>query len=456
MKKRLLLYWGLTISCISQSYSVEINGIYYDLYSNGYQAEVVKSPDNNRYRGNIDIPSTITYEGTTYDVTIIGYGAFEQCKDVTSISIPNSVTEIGPRAFWGGVFKTMEIPNSVAYIGSLAFNNCYNLETITMGDGIKSIGESAFMNCSNLKKVIVKDLVTWCDILFESRTSNPLHYSNRLYNNENTEITELIIPDGIKTIRQFTFCSCKYISNIKFPNSVEVIEVNAFQNCDGLTNIIIPDGVKSLSGFSYCSNLTSVSIPNSVTDIANSAFSWCPALTSVVVPNSVTWIHGYAFIGCEGMKSITLGSGVKTLDNNAFYKCYALSDLYCYAENIPLTRDDPFDKSIIQKTTLHVPEESLEKYKTIEPWKSFKDIVALNSSGISNSPTYIVKVQSNGGQLTIEGVNNGEVIEVYSMDGTKRGFAISKNGVAQINTDLKSGNIGIVKINNKSVKVIIK
>lgn len=456
MKKRLLFFFTLTLNCFLQSYGVEINGIYYSLDSSTNQAEVAESPYNNKYSGDIDIPSTVTYEGKTFDVTKIGLKAFYECQNVTSLSIPNSVTVIGSRAFEGCNLKTIVIPNSVTFIASKAFLNCFELKTITMGTGIIIIEESAFSNCTCLEKVIVKDLTSWCGIYFESMGSNPLYNANHLYSNEETEITELVIPNGVESISRYAFFGCKHIKSLSIPSSVKEIQDAAFADCVGLTNINIPNSVTFLSGFSYCSNLTSVTITNSVTEIGSGAFTWCSALTSVEIPNSVTWIHDYAFWGCEKMKSIILGSKVKTIEENAFYKCYALADVYCYAEKVPLTRNKPFDKSLIKNTTLHVPDSLVESYKAVEQWKDFKEIVAIPSSGIHQVNTNSVSVKNEGDQLTVEGVDDAETIEVYSMDGTKRGSAISKNGVAQINTNLKHGNVGIVKINNKSVKVIIK
>lgn len=456
MKKRLLFIIALTLNCILHSYGVEISGIYYQLNSSTFQAEVVESPYYNRYSGSIDIPSTVTYGGTTYLVTQIGFRAFYDCKDITSISIPNSLTAIRTLAFSGCTIKEIMIPDSVTRIEDRAFLNCFELKTVTMGTGIKGIGESAFTNCSNLEKVIVKDLASWCGIYFESMGSNPLYYAHHLYSDENTEITELVIPDGTEIVMQNAFFGCNNINSVTIPNSVKEIGHYAFFGWDKLKSVEIPYGVTKLNGFSSCTNLTSVSIPNSVKTIGDGAFMTCQSLTSIDIPNSVEMISEYAFKECNNMKSITLGNGIRRIGHNVFDKCKELADVYCYAERVPNTYDETFDKSIIKNVTLHVPETSVNDYAAKDPWNGFKEIVAIPSSGIGQVSTIETSVKCEGDQLTIEGIDNGLTVELYSLNGEKRGSAVGKNGAARIDTNVRPGSIVVVKMGDKSVKVIVK
>ena len=133
------------------------------------------------------------------------------------------------------------------------------------------------------------------------------------------------------------------------------------------------------SAFSGCSGLTSVTIPNSVTSIGQSAFSGCSGLTSFTIPNSVTSISQSAFSGCSGLTSVTIGSSVTSIGDMAFYSCPGLTDVYCYAENVPSTRY-AFNEYDITNATLHVPANSIESYKSQEPWSGFKEIVALETN----------------------------------------------------------------------------
>lgn len=456
MRRKLFLFVMIVLPIIASADIVGIDGIYYDLDPNTKQATVRSNPDYSKYCGNIVIPATVTYGDSSYDVTTIAYNAFYRCNELLSISIPNSVTRIGMNAFEGCGIKDLIIPNSVTYIEKNAFSICTELTSVTMGSGLDVIEETVFNNCKKLEKVIVKDLASWCMIRFDSPTSNPLYFARHLYNDNNTEITELVIPDGVERISDCAFLGCKDISSIAIPNSVKEIGCYAFYGLEKLKKVDIPYGVTKLNGFSYCTNLTSVSIPNSVESIDNLAFSYCKALTSIEIPNNVWLVSEYAFIGCESLVSITLGSGVRRIGVDVFDKCKELADIFCYAESVPNTYEETFDKSIIKNVTLHVPESSVNDYAAKDPWNGFKEIVAIPSSGIGQASTIDTLVIFDGDQLTVEGIDNDQTVELYSLNGEKLGSVVSKNGAASIDTNVHTGSVVLVKIGNKSVKVIVK
>ena len=130
MKKQLLLLVSLLLPLVASAAAVEIDGIYYNLISEGQQAEVTKNPSE--YSGAITIPETVEYNDVTYSVTSIGDYVFSSCTGLTSIEIPNSVTSIGKSAFnncYG--LTSVTIPNSVTSIGGFAFSSCTGLTSIT-------------------------------------------------------------------------------------------------------------------------------------------------------------------------------------------------------------------------------------------------------------------------------------------------------------------------------------
>ena len=242
---------------------------------NKSQTELVCYPGGKQYT----IPNS---------VTSIGSSAFYGCTGLTSVTIPNSVTSIGSSAFYGCTGLTsVTIPNSVTSIGSGAFFGCHGLTSVTIPNSVTSIGERAFEYCSGLTKVIVNDIAAWCNISFGNYSSNPLYYAKHLYSDENTEITNLVIPDGVTTIK-----------------------VYAFDGCTGLTSVTIGNSVTSIGSYAFrdCSGLTSVTIGNSVTSIGFRAFADCTGLTSVTIPNSVTSIELEPFYRCTGLTSVTINS----------------------------------------------------------------------------------------------------------------------------------------------------
>ena len=224
---------------------------------------------------------------------------------------------------------------TVKGIQEKAFYECSGLTAVTIPNSGTSIGKEAFKNCFSL--------------------------------------TSVTIPSSVTSIGEYAFYSCSSLTSVTIPSSVTSIGDWAFSSCSSLTSVTIPSSVTSIgiSAFRSCSGLTSVSIPNSVTSIEDYAFRDCSGLTSVTIPNSVTSIGTYAFKGCNGIVSITIGSGVKIIGPWAFAECKNLETLTCLAENVPITYSNAFYNSMIEYSTLVVPESALQAYKTTAPWSGF-------------------------------------------------------------------------------------
>ena len=283
--------------------------IYYNYINNGTELEVTHTGDSySKYSGNIVIPETVNYMNRSRKVTSIGKSAFAgiESERLTSVTIPNSVTEIGENAF-----------------------NGRGLDSVTIGNGVTSIGNNAFYKCNRLKKVIVSDIAAWCGISFYSSNSNPLCYAKHLYSDENTEITNLVIPNSVTSINRYSFEGCSSLTSVTIGNDVTSIGENAFYGCTGLTSVTIGNSVTSIddNAFNLCSGLTSVTIPNSVTSLGVNAFRGCTGLTSVTIGNSVTSIGVYAFMGCTGLTSVTIPNSVTSIGSRVFQDCSGLTSV---------------------------------------------------------------------------------------------------------------------------------
>ena len=154
---------------------------------------------------------------------------------------------------------------------------------ITIPNSVTSIGERAFSGCFGLTSVHISDIAAWCAISFGDDDANPLSYAHNLYLNGEL-VTDLVIPNSVTSIGDYAFCRTG-LTSVTIPNSVTSIGKGAFFLCDGLTSVTIPNSVTSIGSeaFAYCSGLTSVTIPNSVTSIGKSAFESCYSLTSVTI-----------------------------------------------------------------------------------------------------------------------------------------------------------------------------
>ena len=272
-------------------------------------------------------------EGTTE----IEYGAFEDCKDLTSVTIPNSVTEIKSRAFEG----------------------CTGLMNIVIPDSVTKIEEYTFEGC--------------------------------------TCLTDIVIPNSVTKIGYSAFKGCTGLTNIVIPDSVETIYYDTFNGCTGLTSIIVSEGNKVYDSRDNCNAIIETAsntlitgckntiIPDSVTKIdggySKGAFSDCTGLIDIVIPDSVKVIGKNAFSGCTGLTSITLGTSTNMIGKDAFENCGNL-------KQIVLRVADPSQIEIERgvelggyQATLYVPDKkSVSAYKKKALWKKYAGIEILAMS----------------------------------------------------------------------------
>ena len=317
MKKRLLsllLFVVVGLSAV-QAYDFSVvvpsgQTLYFTITSNSapYTVEIILPQSKSSYigykklTGNLVIPSTVTYQERTYNVTSIGDYAFNFCYGLTSVSIPNSVTAIGKYAFAYCIcLASVSIPNSVTAIGREAFSWVKNI--IYNGSAIGS---------------------PWGALSHNGFVENGFVYNDSTKTTLQRYIgtdTNVIIPNSVTAIESNTFIDCHNLTSVTIPYGVTSIRDYAFAYCYGLTSINIPSGVIAIesNAFRDCFNLTSVIIPNSVATIGDDAFSGCSKLTSVIIPNSVTSIGDYAFSGCSKLTSVSIPNSVTSIGDDAFY-----------------------------------------------------------------------------------------------------------------------------------------
>ena len=357
--------------------------------------------------------------------------AFSYCEGLTTINVEagntvydsrnncNAIIEIATNTLITGC-KNTTIPNSVTSIGNRAFYYCSGLTSVTIPNSVTSIGDYAFISCLGL--------------------------------------TSATIPNSVTNMGNGVFVNCSGLTSVTIGNSVTSIGNDAFLNCRGLTYVTIPNSVKSIGNYAFqnCSGLTSVTIGNSVTSIGDWAFNSCSSLTSVIIPNSVTSIGEFAFFGCSGLTSVIIANSVKSIGEYAFANCAELTDVYCYAENVPSTGGYSFLDTNTQYATLHVPALSIEKYKAIMPWCYFSKIVAIDGTDIAEVQAVSVLIQTQGNSVTVEGAEAGTEIILYGVNGVQLDSVIATTGTASLNASRLSGSVAIVKIGNKTVKVLVK
>ena len=306
--------------------------------------------------------SYINIDGNSYYTSNdkLGNYAFYDCRVLTNLTIPSSVTSIGESAFeYCRGLTSLTIPSSVTSIGESAFRYCSGLTSLTIPSSVTSIGESAFEYCSSL--------------------------------------TSLTIPSSVTLIWHYAFRVCSGLTSLTIPSSVTLIGGSVFSGCSGLTSLTIPSSVTSIgnNAFHGCSGLTSLTIPSSVTSIGSDAFSGCSSLTNlyyIIDDEFETYLskgHPYIDVNCgieyylndKKITSVVIPSTITALGEYAFQKCRDLTSVYV-SWPTPISAGSAFSGVGISKCTLYVPQGTEQDYWLADVWGDFGNIVEYDPTGI--------------------------------------------------------------------------
>ncbi len=420
-------------------------------------------------------------------VTVIGEGAFKNCSGITSINIPNNVTSIGNNTFYGcSGLTSVTIPNSVTSIGNNTFYGCSGLTSVTIPNSVISIGRHAFGYCRSLTSVTIPNSVT--------SIGSCAFFSCR-------SLTSVTIPNSVTSIDGDVFAYCTALASIIIPNSVISIDGFAFRECSSLTSITIPNSVTSigLGAFLSCSGLTSVTIGSGVKNINDQAFAKCPNLTNFYcytekVPSTNTNAFAESLIEYATLHvpeaSISLYQTAEpwknfgkivTLsgDTPEKQKCATPTIFYCnkklmfscdtegveYVSEVKVADGKKYyDSSVTLDATYEISVyatktgyENSEVATATLVWTSATFTETTKPSGVREISYDIpALISTQGSTITVTSEAEGIPISVYGINGTQEGAATISNGSATINTTLQPGSVAIVKIGQKSVKVVMK
>ena len=452
--KKLLLFIVLMMLPFATNAKVKINGIYYALDDENETAEVVFGG----YSGDVVITSTVTQDDVVYTVTSFAKNAFYNSPQMTSLTIPksvtsikyhrgffyncnklasivveegnpnydsregcnalietasnkllygtpssfipNSITTIGVAAMTHLNVTTLTIPNSVTTIEDGAFSGCTELTSVYIGTGLEHIGENIFNECNQLKTVeINSNALVSKNYTFEEINVGGIFWGS--------SVEEIILGENVTSVGERAFVRSNFKS-LKMSDNLTSIGNYAFWECSKLTSIDFSNNLEYIGqwAFAGCMELPSVTIPRSVKCIDLIAFQWCNKLTKVEVNSNevvsrdgeqfytlmscfgkqvkeymlgedVKKIAYIAFAESEKLTTVTISSHLTCVDDSAFHKCTSLEDVYLYAEQVPQTGKDIFVDSNYKNATLHVPANAVEAYRNAEQWKDFGNIVAL-------------------------------------------------------------------------------
>ena len=240
---------------------------------------------------------------------------------------------------------------------SSAFKDCRTLTEVTIPDSVKSIGREAFSGCYSL--------------------------------------TGVVIPDSVTSIGYHAFYECSSLTDLTIGNSVVEIDTYAFLGCTLLTDVIIPDSVASMGYgvFARCISLANVTIGNSLTEISEQTFAGCSSLAAVTIPDSVKTVGRSAFGGCTSLRTVTVGRSAGSISGSAFSGCRSLEEINVAPDNryYKSVNGVLYDKRVTK--IVHWPEAKTEiavpdSVKTIGEY-AFAGIASLTDFSIPDSVTGI-------------------------------------------------------------------
>ncbi len=410
MKQKLFLCcFALLCGANIFAHDFEVGGIYYNFLGGDSVAVTYgdRKYSSGDYSGVVIIPSTISYNDTTYRVTSIGDYAFLRCSTLTTITIPESVTSIGNSAFADCYnLASITLPEGVTSIGSSVFSNCYELASINLPNGITSISDDAFSSCSKLISITIPESVTSigasafnkCENLDSITIPNKVTEINALTFCECTILKQVILPTGLISIGNSAFAGCRSLRDVIIPNSVTTIDIAAFKGTNSLSSITIGSGVTTIGHDAFKDSYKYLNL-NYTGDIS----SWCSisfsskdanplsyasnfrinneSIHDLVIPDSVTSIGAYAFYRCKSLSSITIPKSIRSIGSDAFNDCSSTLSIYCFLPTAFNITSTTFSKS----TPIYVWEEKIETLKSIPNWQqmNLQPIVEFDYDGIS-------------------------------------------------------------------------
>lgn len=443
IKQMLMTVAVLLCSATAHAYDFEVDGIYYKILSATDLTVNVVSGEN-PYSGEVVIPSTVVYKSKTLTVTEIS--GFFNCTELTSITIPNSITTISQSAFYGCTSLTsVTIPSSVVGIGEEAFANCTQLKDLCIEDGESTLsflwdgwnnGSKVFSSCP------LENIYLGRKLSFKGGNVNnsPFKYIRKL--------KTLTIGNGVTSISAWMFEGCENLTNVTIGSSITNIDGSAFSYCDSLSNIYLmcatPPTVEA-NNFTESQHVNAmVYVPQGTLAAYQAADGWkgfwniqehdIPVEVEKCATPTISYENGKLTITSE-----TEGAEFVTeITNSDITKHYGSAIELAVTYNISsYAKSEGYANSDIANVTLC--------------W-----LEGGNGSDIIQIKSTPVLIKSNEGSISISGVKSDTEITVYNIYGSRVATAVADGNEVVISTSLNKNDTAIIHIGDKVIKIVIR
>ncbi len=361
-------------------------------------------------------------------VTSIEYGAFNRCLDLVEVRMSDSVTNIEHQVFrFCTNLKNVKLSNNITEIKQQTFKGCTSLENIKIPDNVKSIGEQAFEDCESLSEITIPDSVTsiahytfnGCTSLVEvtipdntiieglafPRCSNLLEINVSENNKNYTDIDGVLFSEDKSTLLEFPGGKSGHYS---IPEGTKNIRRGAFFECTNLSGVTIPNSVTIIDWGTFlgCSNLVSVNLSNSITEIQDEAFAECSSLKEIIIPQSVTYIGVWAFCNCINLTNVIIMNDETVIGAGAFQGC-PYTPVSAEPAAVSLA-SEKIENDLLTVTTSNITTETendLSAVTAITTAKTLESLTAEVSDLVADS-LYFVVVVKNGSNADLFSADN--------------------------------------------------
>lgn len=373
----------LAVALSASAYDFMVDGIAYNVNSDGTTVTVVQDNQYHpTYSGDIIVPDVVSNDGKDYSVVAIGERAFIQCRNLTSITMPETLRLIDKEAFMEcSGLVTIVVPSSVEELNRGAFLGCTSLESVTLPASLEDLNNYLFFGCTGLTAI---------------QLPSSLKHINSSVFDGCASIKEMIIPDSVESINNYAFRNCTSLEEITIGESLKHISKDAFDtNCPKLKkvrwNVIDFDEFQSRDDNPFYilnyfrNNITSFEFGNKVRLIPSYICSQFTNLESINLPPSVRSIGDEAFVLCGAVTSLHIPQGVETIGDYSFAQCEALTSIVSDIINPHSVTCSDSAFAMIDKTTctLYVPKGTLASYQSTAPWSEFLNIIEIGNGDVN-------------------------------------------------------------------------